>query len=111
MDKNFNWRPYIIGISVIIIGVSFFNIKFGICSLMGTVIYFINDQINLRKFPKLDSNSKAILSMLGLLFVQGILTIAGGFASYFIGGIYAVIVCFICEILPTLYFLIIGARK
>ena len=111
MDKDFVWKPYIIGSLALIVILAIFNYKFALGALIGTIIYFINDRLNLKKFPKLDANSKAIFSMLSIMFTQGILTIGAGIGSYFIGGIGSVISCFAAQIIPSLYFIIVGAKK
>lgn len=111
MDKDFNWIPYIIGSLILMVILAFFNYKYSLSILIGTFVYFINDRLSLRKFPKLDANTKAVLSMLGIMFVQGILTVGAGFVSYFIGGIGAIILCFLAQIIPSLYFIIMGVRR
>ena len=111
MDANFNWKPYLITIIIVSVLVMIFNFNIGIGIVIGTVFYFINDRINLKKFPRLDTNMKAVGSMLGLMFVQGIFMIIGGLISYFIGGLASLLSCFLAQIVPSIFFIIKGARK
>ena len=111
MSKDFNWKPYYIGVAIIVAISAIVNIKVGIGYATGSIFYYLNDRLNLKKFPSLDATGKAVGSMLLIMAVQGILVIIAGLTSWFIGKLPCFLACFAGLIIPSVYFFFMSYKK
>lgn len=111
MDKGFDWKKYQI-FALIVCGVAFIlKWKVGFGFLVGTISYFLNDKLLSKRFPTLDSNGKAIGSVIGYMFLQGVVIFATAVVCWFVGRFESFFAAFAALTLPTMYFIILGIFK
>ena len=105
MSKDFNWRPYCIGASIVALFSCLFSweVAFGI--VLGSFYFFINDKLNQKRFPKLDSSGKAIGSIIGIGFIQFVMIVIVALLSYYVGKLPAFFGAFAGMTIPHFYFM------
>lgn len=111
MDKTFNWKPYIIFILIFSAIIAVINYRITIGLLIGTIAYFLNDLLLSKKFPRLDSNSKAVGSIILYMFLQGTIIVFAAVLTWFLGKLPCFLGNFAGLTLPTFYYLILRIFK
>ena len=111
MSKDFNFKPYLIGVLVVSALTCIFSYKIAIGIVLGTIYFFISDKLNQKKFPNLNSKSIAVSSVLLIGFIQFILIVAVALLSYYIGGLYSFFGAFAGITIPHIYFIIVELKK
>lgn len=106
MSKDFNWKPYCVFVLVVSALISIYNWRIGLCIVLATLVFFINDKLNIHKFPSLQSKKGALLSLFLVVGIQGVLIVAIGLGSYYIGGLVSFFAAFAGLITPHLYFIV-----
>ena len=105
MSKDFNWKPYYIGAAIVALFSCLFSWKIGFGIALGSLFFFINDKLNQKRFPSLDSNSKAIGSIIGIGFIQFIMIAIVAIISYYVGKLPAFFGAFAGMTIPHFYFM------
>lgn len=108
MDSSFDWKKYLIFAAIVVVATECFKWKIGFGFLIGTISYFLNDKLLSKRFPKLDSSGKAIGSVIGYMFVQGLVIIATAVICWYVGKFESFFAAFAALTLPTMYFIISG---
>lgn len=111
MSKDFNWKPYLIFIGIIILFCLFVDYRISLGLLIGTIVYFIKDKLNEKKFPNLNGTSKAMGSMIFFMLLQGFLIASTAMICWFIGKLAAFLAAFVALTVPTFYFIIRSVTK
>ena len=106
MDKNFVWKPYLFFVGILALITLVINYKITIGLVLGTLYYFLNDKLIVKKVPSLDSKLKVTGSFLVIGIVQFILITAVALLSYWIGGLYSFFGSFAGITMPHFYYLI-----
>ena len=106
MSKDFNWKSYYVVVAVIAIFSCLFSWKIAFGIVLGSLYFFVNDKLNQKRFPKLDSNSKAIGSIIGIGFIQFIMIVIVALLSYYVGRLQAFFGTFAGMTIPHFYFII-----
>lgn len=111
MSKDFNFKPYLIGVLIVSALSCIFSYKIAIGILIGTAYFFISDKLNQNKFPKLNSKSLAVGKVFLIIFIQFLLITVFAVASYYIGGLYCFFGTFAGITIPHIYFIIVELKK
>ena len=106
MSKDFNWKPYCIGAIIVALISCIFSWKIAFGIILGTITFFLNDKLNQKRFPPLDSKKKAIFSTLLIVTFQLVMIIVIALLSYYIGKLYAFFGTFAGLTIPYFYFII-----
>lgn len=111
MDINFNWKNYLIFAGLFSVTISIFKWKIGVGFIIGTIAYFLNDKLLSKRFPSLNSSSKAIGSVIIYILLQGLIIFATAVVCWFIGRFESFFAAFGALTLPTMYFIVSGIFK
>ena len=106
MSKDFNWKPYYIGVLVVSIIACIFSWKVALGIIMGSIYFYLNDKLNQKRFPKLDGKGKVIGSVMLIIFVQFLMICFVAIASYKIGKLETFFGAFAGMTIPHFYFII-----
>ncbi|MDO5440860.1 MAG: hypothetical protein Q4F12_04915 [Erysipelotrichaceae bacterium] len=106
MNKTFNWRPYYIGACIVALIICIFSYKIAFGIVLGSAYFYLSNVLNQKKFPSLDSKSKAIGSLMVILFVQFVMIVACALLSYYFGGLESFFGTFAGMVIPHFYFII-----
>lgn len=106
MSKDFNWKPYYITVAAIVVITCIFSWKIAFGIGLGSFAFYLNDLLNQKRFPPLDSKKKAIFSTLLIVSIQILMIIVVALISYYVGKLYAFFGAFAGLTIPYFYFII-----
>lgn len=111
MSSSFNWKPYCIGVLIVALLSCIINWRIGLGIILGSIYFYLNDKLNQKKFPHLDSKLKVTGSLFLIILLQFMMICGIALLSYRIGGLYSFFGAFAGMTIPHFYFIIVELTK